>query len=714
MTASAGYYPQDSFPTSFSFGALFGNRSDPQTSWRYEPPSLPRSTPALSSYSPTWDDAPSATAQPQGSVIDPTSTDRKLSQTVTQRCADSVDQYGSSDAVDGMSSNLSASEHTLLNRNELEQSLEDFKTGFAAAQSGRSTKRVEGYFKELFQQNSPSTPYLWQYCATVLRHLDSVGGSPVPVLRVLLEGDGRFLRVLNARHSLSGCAAFLDSLDMVWENDHGRRRKPFVHRLFRVMAQLATEAEKSTTEAQDHLLLRLLERMAHRVPHTELKTLRGLASNLSESAENKLLLSLFDEAKQVQETIVSTICNSTVRGNAAPPVGFADAVRLLSHMPRHHLLGVVPAVTLCLAKRAPGPSRDARLAISRHSMETWLCLIHQIDCKGEADNKLLDTAICSLAETLGVHVNSKWAPLPNSPKYFVKAVLLRQGLDLQVQYSAETLPRIQNVLAVVLVQLQTQPKAYTAFLDSALPLVAQHAGLVTLLRCLRTMEEEGLPLSTHTDFASVITHELAELELPAASLSHVQARERAYTLQACKRLVKVLSRAGYTLPAMTQEVRQFNNVLENARINHALPIDRRDTAIDLPLMERIVLVHQLAHHYSTDTTLTQREAWRQIYYLYKYLDTNSLPLGPLFTKSVTHVAITRPLLENRFVSARRLIWVCHLVARVQGDAIAAQVEADFYKQRGEIIRRAKKTFIGFGGSKHNKAHIGPMKRLGMI
>lgn len=49
MTASAGYYPLDSFPTSFSLGALFGHRSDPQTSWRYEPPSLPRDAPTLGS-----------------------------------------------------------------------------------------------------------------------------------------------------------------------------------------------------------------------------------------------------------------------------------------------------------------------------------------------------------------------------------------------------------------------------------------------------------------------------------------------------------------------------------------------------------------------------------------------------------------------------------------------------------------------------------------
>jgi hypothetical protein len=572
-------------------------------------------------------------------------------------------------------------------------------------QSGNSMPAVEGFLKGLFEQNLPSTPYLWQYCAAVLQHLDSVGGSPIPVLRVLLKEDGRLLRVLVALHSMSDCAVFLDSLDMVWETEN-KRRKPYVHRVLTVMARLATEAEKSTSEAQDHILLRLIERMAHRVPHTKLETLRGLASNLSESAENKLLLSLFDETKLAQETIVSI-----VRNNVAPPTGFAVAERLLSYIPRDRLLAVVPAVTLRLARRATGYKHDARLAASQSSMDTWLHLINRIDGKGKPSNKLLDVTLCSLAGTVRSHGDNTY---PDSPKAFVKAVLLRQGLDLQVQYSAETLPRIQNVLAHSLAQLQAQPKAYTAFVDSALPLVARHAGLDILLRCMRTMEEKGLPLLTQTDFASVIVHELAELKLPAASLTEVQAKERARTRQVCKRLVKVLSRAGQAIPVVTEEVRQFSNVLQQARINHALPIDRRDTTIELPLTERIVLVHQLAHHYSTDTTLTQREAWRSIYYLYKYLESNSLPLGPLFSKSLAQVSITRPLMENRFISARRLIWVCHLVARVQGDAKAAQLEEAFYKQRGDIIRRAKNTYIGVGGSKYGKAHVGTMKRLGLV
>jgi hypothetical protein len=40
MTASAGFYPQESFPQPFSLSAFFGFRKDSQPTWRYEAPSL--------------------------------------------------------------------------------------------------------------------------------------------------------------------------------------------------------------------------------------------------------------------------------------------------------------------------------------------------------------------------------------------------------------------------------------------------------------------------------------------------------------------------------------------------------------------------------------------------------------------------------------------------------------------------------------------------
>jgi hypothetical protein len=45
MTLSAGFYPQDNFPSSFSLGALFGYRSNREPAWRYEPPSRQKEQP---------------------------------------------------------------------------------------------------------------------------------------------------------------------------------------------------------------------------------------------------------------------------------------------------------------------------------------------------------------------------------------------------------------------------------------------------------------------------------------------------------------------------------------------------------------------------------------------------------------------------------------------------------------------------------------------
>jgi len=42
MTISAGFFPQENLPSPFSLGTLFGFRRDPQPSWRYQPPSLPK------------------------------------------------------------------------------------------------------------------------------------------------------------------------------------------------------------------------------------------------------------------------------------------------------------------------------------------------------------------------------------------------------------------------------------------------------------------------------------------------------------------------------------------------------------------------------------------------------------------------------------------------------------------------------------------------
>lgn len=567
-------------------------------------------------------------------------------------------------------------------------------------------------------QHLPSEATVWRYCVAVLEHtVFQLGCNPTPVLQCMLERDGHLLRSVDLSKTVDDCARLLDCLESLSEARHVHRSS-LTRRLYGRLALLATETERSTSEAYDDVLLRLIKHTGHSVvskaskaPASVTNLLHALAANLIESADNKLLISYLAKSEHAQRAIVSTI-NSV----AAAPERFTSAERALLHMPRSQLLALIPAITLHFAYQIKGKRSFAESSQSR-SMNVWLRLLQQVEAKEGTGKTMLEAAMVPLAKALSFY-NTPAAWIPQ--EVLLRAMLLHQNLDVQFSSSTNKRPRFQALLADVLLQIQARPSAYRSLLDTVLPLVAHHAGLGLLLRCIRTMEEHKLPLSTTMNFQALITKELEGLRSRVESSSESRLQERAFTLQACEKLVKVLSRMGHALPATMDEVvdlagvRQFDNLLSNARANHALPIACRVATEDLPLMERVAMVHQLAYHYSQDTTRTHREVWRSIYYLYNYLASHSLPIGPLFTKAIVHASIIRPLSDKRFVSARRLIWVCHLVARVEGDEVAAQVENHFHTWRGDLIGHAKRIYIGVGGNKHGKAHVSTMKRLGLL
>ncbi|KAJ4982989.1 fungal specific transcription factor domain containing protein [Stagonosporopsis vannaccii] len=709
MTASAGFYPQDSFPTSFSLGALFGYRSQPKTSWRYEPPSLPKDAPPMDSSSNGWANDQSSKLRPQAWTTDMSSNNHNGQRSLATQDPSPTGAYGKPIdilAVAQIPWNFETTTETTPDPNNVEECLAKFKASLKPTEDGRFGPALE----EAFMQSMPASFLAWKYYAAVLQHLHTLEHDPRPVLRCLLQGKGQLLQIASHVQAVDDCAKFMDQLDLM-------SRSPLVGRVFAVLAQSATKAERSSTESHDLLLLRLIQynerpesytRSESLISHTTL--LYGLASKLRSRADNKLLLQRYGWTNRFRNAIVSTIRNA-----AQTSSGFASAEHALFCMPRPQLLALVPTITSQLAYSTKGLDSSAN---SARYLDSWLRMLHQVDVRANNDKALLKVAILSLAKSL--HKSQLRAVIAS--EHFVKALLLHQDLDIQMQNTAAGphSHRVQDLFADVLQQIQTQPKSYTALLDMALPIMAEHAGLGTLLRCVRTMEERRLALSTRVDFDPIFENKLAALSLPTANLSESQIQVRAFNLQHCEKLANALSRMGHALPARLEEIatltgsRQFNNIMAHARANNALPIAYRDVATDLSLMERVVMVHQLAYHHSRDTTRTHREVWRFIYYLYKYLQSSSLPIGPLFTKAVVHAAITRPFLENRFVSARRLIWVCHLVARVEGDEVAAQVENRFYTWRGELIARAKRVFVGVGGSKHSKAHISTLKRLGLL
>lgn len=643
----------------------------------------------------------------QDRAIDGSSTNHDGQRPLTTQSATQAGTYDQPvdlRAVARTPSNFQTTDDTSADTNNLEDCLDKFKASL------ESTKGRSGVMKDAFMQSMPAAPYVWKYYAAVLEHLHAIEHDSRSLIGSLLQEDGQLLRITNPVQAVEDCAEFMEQLDLI-------SRFRSVGRVFAVMAQSATEAERSTTESHDLLLLRLIQSIERPesytgserlISHTTL--LNGLASKLRSSAENELLLLHCDSTDRVKHAILSTI-----RNIAQTPNGFASAVRAVYYMPRPQLLTLIPVITSKLAKSTKGPGNSSRQS---RQLDIWLRMLHRVDDKTNNERPLLKAAMASLANNL----RTSQSKAVVASEYFVKALLLHQDLDIQFPINAMEphTHRIQDFLVDVLLQIQTQATSYTALLDLALPIVAKHAGISVLLRCMRAMEERQLPLSTQMNFDFIIKNRLAALSFSTTNLSESQIQVRAFNLQACEKLAYTLSRMGHALPARLEEVailtgnRQFSNVLAHAKANNALPIAYSNVTTDLSLMERVAMAHQLAYHYSRDTTRTHREVWRFIYYMYKYLHSNSLPIGPLFTKAVVHASITRPLLENRFVSARRLIWVCHLVARVEGDEVAAQVENRFYTWRGNVIGRAKRIFVGVGGSKQNKAHVSTLKRLGLL
>jgi hypothetical protein len=209
----------------------------------------------------------------------------------------------------------------------------------------------------------------------------------------------------------------------------------------------------------------------------------------------------------------------------------------------------------------------------------------------------------------------------------------------------------------------------------------------------------------------------------AKSLAVVQAHstgiDDAFTLRTCSKMLSVLSRISTVSEHLITKVdllepqRQFRFILYHAQANHVLPLAYRGMNVNSPVEQRIALIHQLAHQYTTNLTLSHNQVWRHVWYLYRHLLENALPIGPLFTKAVVRISIIRPMTENRFVSAKRLAWVHKLVEETEGEEVAKQIELLFWHWRGEVIQNAKQTYISIGGDRQSRAHLGTMKKLGL-
>ncbi|KAH7378709.1 hypothetical protein BKA66DRAFT_420978 [Pyrenochaeta sp. MPI-SDFR-AT-0127] len=728
MTVSASFYPQDNFPPPFSLGALFGFRKDSQPSWRYEPPSFPQNgkpldlaPDKLSLQSPL---PPASRVESAPSLNSPFPTAVPYSSSLD--IAQTVIQHPGWESLTATGAEIHDAKQASSDVADYEACFETFKSRVAHA-SDLSVIERNRLLSATYQACCPSHPDAWIYSVMVVKHLMECKWDPAPVFR------GDFTFVIPPTYTTEN-QDLLECLEQIssWY-PHSLQH---YHRLYLKLAKAASCATTSATPMQDSQLLLLIRQLwrsacsqSTKTEHSVADLLRTVASKLMDTHCSRPLQSILANATGADHHIMRLIVSGSEKR-----AWFPAAEKVLSCIPQERLVAFVPSTTSRFVNMIENKTRFSK-STYKHRLSTWLKLIHRVDTL----SVLSDLAMAQIAK----HVFAIQAPTYVGPDLLLDALLIKhtyqhtlceasiERLSSLIASSAtRTLEhgcpvRVEDSLALLFSQIERESLPYQVLAEPTVALVVQHADLGLILRFLTAMERQRLTMRDASIVDRLITNKVAVIQQRARPSGEIERQHDAFALRTCQRIFEVLSKIiapSSAIPLVVkqqtfitlQAQRQFKQILDRARANHALPLTYRNLTANAPLQQQVDLIHQLAHHYSLDTTRSYLETCRAVYYLYNYLRGHSLPIGPLFTKAVVRVSITRPLVENRFVSARRLIWVCQLVAKVEGEDVAKRIENDFWHWRGDLLRYAKSVYVRVGGDSKGKAHIGTMKKLGLI
>jgi hypothetical protein len=769
MTASAGFYPQESFPQPFSLSALFGFRKDSQPTWRYEAPSLQHnaepldqgvslrlstrhnralltaiaSNPAPSNSKSRSDHAPPAertTSTTNAQALDSQpSFSQNVSYTVPSRVRNSVGRIVR-DNVELEPDTVTQHHGATPDAVDTETYFEIFKSNVTDAEGFSGSERGE-FLVDAWRSSRPAHAEVWRYNAMVVRHLTELGWDPTSIVSQL--------------NSFAVPPTYSEeSLDFLKCLEQSAARFPHaarVHRrVYMILAETAAVAEASKKPSQD-LELSFLVRQTLQSAYSRsanfkqfvAKTLAAVAGKIQDPNFRKSLHSILAGINSAEQSLTLLLARAAKSHSL-----YAVVEQVLHCLPRQRVQSLVPSITTSLVKAIEWKSRLSNDTY-RDRLSAWLTVLGRLDSRpefGMTSTDYLSTAVTEVAE----HVFANCNPGQLRPHILLHALVFKLAQEmpshapykerlLQLIYSVTNIQpnnalstqlpvaleqqgptRLEATLGTILAQIQRASLPHTHLTKMTTDHLIRHTN-----RFLTALDQEGLTLDDPSSLQDVVEEKMALLRQRTAPSTEKQRQHYAFALRTCQMLLTFISELATTtttvsLAAMRRELitsqarRQFQAILDRAEANHALPLVYRNLSADLSDKERTILIHQLAHHYSLSTTRTHRETWRAIYYLYNYLVDNSLPIGPLFTKAVVRVSIIRPMIEHRFVSARRLIWVCQLVARVEGKAVAQKIESNYFQWRGDLIKYAKGVHVEAGGDRKKKALVATMKRLGLI
>ncbi|KAF2685613.1 hypothetical protein K458DRAFT_387571 [Lentithecium fluviatile CBS 122367] len=732
MTVQMGMPPPGGLmPPLFHFGALFGVRERGEPSWRYEAPSLKRTEPLDFPFGrpmrppdtgplPARPDAHSTHAIPDG-FFSPTEIqtippeNAKITDAVVSSLPEDVEEQRAADPRGCFEQFEQRLEHagTLSEEDRYELLIDAYqKYRPEAADTGDFTAMV---YHCLSRDRA---------CWPADRIVSCLAEPYVQLPDIYTQGAWEILRSLEEMSAAS------------------TRRSLAFRQLYKKYAkQVAENATKSGSVDQDMSLSLLIRGLwaaslgnlsgastrSHEsmVETPTLELLRTLSSRLFDSHLRTHLEIILDHPKRATHQIASLVTACTSKPELLP-----RCIHVLDYIPRNLLGAWTGSLNAKLIKRKRKAPDLATASAQVQHLETWLSMLRVLDSKATSVS-VPDLALQTLTYLFKGHGTSGIPPhalvtalLHVLTWHKSMAGLSSERIDVLIKSYAPTL-RAQQVanlclnemLARLISELHDASLPNHGVLELVVPLFDQCAGLDPVLDLLSRVQSSGAALSQTTSLENHLTQVMDQVS--RKNPSHERKKQHvAYTLHMCQKIQGLLTELGVRVHLQGQALealqarRQLQHIIDRARDAHIVPLAYQSVTTNIQPSTQTELIHQFAYQYSLDRTRTIRQNWRSMYYLYKYMRQNELEIGPLFTKAVVRVCIIQPLSENHFVSTRRMIWVCQLVAHVEGVDVAKKIEHTFWIWRGNLILHAKSTLkaAGVGG----RAHVSTLKRLKMI
>lgn len=604
--------------------------------------------------------------------------------------------------------------------------LDDFKSSIAYA-DGLSEADREAVLLKAFAASSPNHPRAWEYNVLVIEHLAHMRWDFTP----LFAGPQLASFAIPSFYTPE-CKVLLNSAEEVTIHFPQRRRR--IRRLYMKIAESASSTTISSASSKDSRLLhmtRLLWQSAAspggQVERSALDLLRVMSKKLHDRDTAASLHTMLAHPFKLQHGIIQLIVSLSEH-----PDRYDITEQVLHCIPQDRLSAANNTITRDLAStKAKEPS-----VVDWTRLSTWLKLLLGLDSNTASTarpSEHFDTAIARIAKIFFANQGR----LVIYPQTLIRSLMLKisqthpayttseQAISRLMDASRRTHLQPEQDLGRLLSTLRGQSLPCMELARAVTALIVCHAKLGSVQNFLSILEDQKFTLEDTSVIVDLVEQKMVEIQHPDYTLTGGGRQRAANILHMCQTISETLSRVA---AASTAEVsnakkdyvfslraqRQFQHILDGAQAARALPLIHGRLSANWTPELKVTLVHQLAHQYSLDRTRSHRETWRSMYYLYNYLKQNAHPIGPLFSKAVVRVCITRALAEHRFVSAGRLIWVCQLVALVEGEKVARQLEFRFWQWRGDLIKEAKAAFVESGGDASAKASISTMKRLGLI